>query len=63
MAALNADKDALSAQLDKTVASKKSTTLILAILLGLAVILAIVGFVRGRKGALAWDVRRPVSYS
>lgn len=53
MAALNADKDALSARLDKTVASKKQTTLILGILLALAVILAIVGFARGRKGAVA----------
>jgi len=54
MAALTADKDALQAQLDKTVASKKQTTLILAILLALAVILAIIGFVRGgRKGAAA----------
>ncbi len=49
MAALGADKDALAANLDKTIASKKSTTLILGILLGLAVILAIVGFARGRK--------------
>jgi len=49
MAALNADKDALTVTLDKTVSSKKSTTLILGILLGLAVILAIVGFLRGKK--------------
>ena len=49
IAALNADKDALTAQLDKTVASKKSTTLILGILLALAVILAIVGFLPGKK--------------
>jgi chromosome segregation ATPase len=51
MAALSADKDALSATLDKTTASKKSITLVLGILLALAVILAIVGFVRGRKTA------------
>jgi len=49
MAALNADKDALSAELDKTVASKKQSTLILGILLAVAVILAIFGIVRGRK--------------
>lgn len=51
MAALNADKDSLSATLDKTKSSKKSITLILGILLALAVILAIVGFARGRKSA------------
>jgi len=51
LAALTADKNSLTAQLDKTVASKKSTTLILGILLGLAVILALVGFLRGRKTA------------
>jgi chromosome segregation ATPase len=51
MAALNADKDALSAQLDKTVASKKQTTLILGILLGVAVILALVGLFRKRRPA------------
>lgn len=51
MTALNADKDALSAELDKTVASKKQSTLILGILLAVAVILAIVGIVRGRKKA------------
>jgi len=50
LAALNVDKDSLSAQLDKTISSKKSTTLILGLLLGLAVILALVGFLRGRKG-------------
>ncbi len=49
MAALTSEKNDLSAALDKTIASKKSTTLILGILLGLAVILAIVGFARGRK--------------
>jgi chromosome segregation ATPase len=53
MAALNSEKDDLSATLDKTIAGKKSTTLILGILLALAVILAIVGFVRGRKGPSA----------
>ncbi|HSA97429.1 MAG TPA: hypothetical protein VLJ16_15365 [Acidobacteriota bacterium] len=53
MAALSADKDALKATLDKTVASKKSTTLILGVLLALAVILAIVGFVRKGKGSAA----------
>jgi chromosome segregation ATPase len=54
MAALNADKDALQATLDKTIAGKKQTTLILAILLGLAIILAIVGFVRkGRRSVPA----------
>ncbi len=51
LAALTADKNSLTAELDKTVASKKSTTLILGILLGLAVILALVGFLRGRKTA------------
>jgi chromosome segregation ATPase len=51
MAALNADKDAVSATLAKTVASKKSTTLILGVLLALAVILAVIGFARGRKTA------------
>ncbi len=51
LAALTADKNSLTAQLDKTVASKKSTTLILGILLGLAIILALVGFLRGRKTA------------
>jgi chromosome segregation ATPase len=49
MAALGADKDALAANLDKTIASKKSTTLVLGILLALAVILAIIGFARRRK--------------
>ena len=53
MAALNADKDSLSAELNKTVSDKKRTTLILAVLLGLAVILAIVAFVRGRKKSAA----------
>jgi chromosome segregation ATPase len=51
MAALSADKDALSAQLDKTVASKKQTTLILGILLAVAVILAIFGLARKRPAA------------
>jgi len=51
MAALSADKDALTAQLDKTVSAKKQTTLILGVLLGLAVLLAIVGFVRKRSAA------------
>jgi chromosome segregation ATPase len=51
LAALTADKNSLTAELDKTVASKKSTTLILGILLGLAIILALVGFLRGRKTA------------
>jgi len=50
MAALNASKDSVSAELAKTVSAKKSTTLILGILLALAVILAIIGFARGRKG-------------
>lgn len=50
MAALNASKDAVSADLTKTVAAKKKSTLILGVLLALAVILAIVGFVR-KKGA------------
>jgi chromosome segregation ATPase len=53
MAALSADKDALAAQLDQTVAGKKSMTLILGVLLALAVILAIVGFVRRRGPAAA----------
>jgi chromosome segregation ATPase len=51
IAALSADKDALTAQLDKTVAGKKQTTLILGVLLALAVLLAIVGFVRKRSAA------------
>jgi chromosome segregation ATPase len=51
MAALNADKDALATQLDQANASKKRTTLILGILLAVAVLLAIVGFVLGRKKA------------
>ena len=51
MAALSADKDALTAQLDKAVSGKKQTTLILGVLLGLAVLLAIVGFVRKRSAA------------
>lgn len=51
IAGLNTDKDALTAQLNKTVASKKSTTLILGVLLALAVILAIVGFVRKKAPA------------
>jgi chromosome segregation ATPase len=51
MAALNADRDALQATLDKAVAGKKSITLILGGLLALAVILAVVGFARKRKGA------------
>ncbi len=51
LAALTADKNSLTAELDKTVASKKSTTLILGILLGLAIILALIGFLRGRRTA------------
>jgi chromosome segregation ATPase len=51
IAALSADKDALTAQLDKTVAGKKQTTLILGVLLALAVLLAIIGFVRKRSAA------------
>jgi peptidoglycan hydrolase CwlO-like protein len=51
MAALGADKDALTAQLDKTVSGKKQMTLILGVLLALAVLLAIVGFVRKRSAA------------
>ena len=49
IATLNADKTALQSQLNETVSSKKSTTLILGILLAIAVILAIVGFVRKPK--------------
>jgi chromosome segregation ATPase len=49
--ALMSDKDNLTAELDKTIAGKKSITLILGILLALAVILAIIGFARGRKTA------------
>lgn len=48
-AALNTEKDALSAQMEKTVSGKNRLIWILEILLALAVILAIVGFVRGRK--------------
>jgi chromosome segregation ATPase len=51
LAALTSDKNNLSATLDKTISSKKSTTLILGILLGLAVILALIGFLRGKKTA------------
>jgi peptidoglycan hydrolase CwlO-like protein len=51
MAALSADKDALTAQLDQTVSGKKQMTLILGVLLALAVILAVVGFVRKRSAA------------
>jgi peptidoglycan hydrolase CwlO-like protein len=51
MAALSADKDALTAQLDMTVSGKKQMTLILGVLLALAVLLAIVGFVRKRSAA------------
>lgn len=51
MAALNADKDALASELDATKASKKQTTLILGSLLAVAVLLAIIGIVRGRKKA------------
>lgn len=51
MAALNADKDALATQLDQANASKKQTTLILGILLAVAVLMAIIGIVRGRKKA------------
>jgi chromosome segregation ATPase len=51
IAALSADKDALTAQLDKTAAGKKQMTLILGVLLALAVLLAIVGFVRKRSAA------------
>lgn len=40
-----------NAQLTKTIAGKKSTTLILGILLALAVIAAIVGFARKRGPA------------
>ena len=53
MAALNVSKDAVSADLAKTVAAKKKTTLILGVLLALAVILAIVGFARGGKKSAA----------
>ena len=51
LATLNADKTALQGTLDKTIASKKSTTLILGVLLALAVILAIVGFIRKKTVA------------
>jgi chromosome segregation ATPase len=51
MAALNADKDALATHLNQANASKKQTTLILGSLLALAVLLAIIGIVRGRKKA------------
>jgi chromosome segregation ATPase len=53
MASLNASKDSVSAELAKTVSAKKSTTLILGILLALAVLLAIIGFARGRKAPVA----------
>lgn len=49
VAALNSEKDALSAEMEKTVSGKSRTIWILEILLALAVVLAIVGFVRGRK--------------
>lgn len=51
IAALNADKDALSAQLDQANASKAKTTWILGILLAVAVILALVGLFRKRRPA------------
>jgi hypothetical protein len=51
MAALSADKDALAAQLDKTVSGRKQITLILGVLLALAVILAVVGLARKRPAA------------
>jgi len=53
MAALNGEKDALSTRMGKTVSDKNRLIGILAVLLGLAVILAIVGFVRGRKKTAA----------
>ena len=53
MAALNTEKDALSTRLEKTLSDKNRLILILAVLLGLAVILAIVGFARGRKRSAA----------
>ena len=49
MAALDSEKSNLSAALDRTVAGKKSITLILGLCLAVAVILAIVGTVWGRK--------------
>jgi len=49
MAALNADKDALSVQLDQANASKAKTTWILGILLAVAVILALIGLFRKRR--------------
>jgi chromosome segregation ATPase len=51
MAALNSEKDALSAQLKKTVSGKNLLIGILAVLLALAVILAVVAFVRSRRTA------------
>ena len=63
MAALNADKAALSATLDKTVSSKKSTTLILGVLLALAVILAIIGFVRAQEDGGLNGPRPAAGYS
>jgi chromosome segregation ATPase len=50
---LNADKDLLTSNLNKTVAGKRSTTLILGILLAVAVILAIIGFARKPKSPAA----------
>jgi chromosome segregation ATPase len=50
LAALSSEKDGLTAQLDKTISGKKSITLVLGVLLALAVILAVIGFARRRKG-------------
>jgi len=51
IAVLDTDKGDLTTKLNDTIASKKSTTLILGILLALAVILAIVGFLRKKSPA------------
>jgi hypothetical protein len=53
MAALSADKDSLAALMEKTVSGKNRTIALLAVLLGLALIAAIAGIVRGRKKAAA----------
>jgi len=53
MATLNTAKDDLAALMDKTVSGKNQTILILAILLGLAIIAAIIGIVRGRRRSAA----------
>ena len=49
IASLNGEKNALTTQMQETTASKNRTITILAVLLGIAVIVAIAGFVMARK--------------